>query len=241
MEETVQNTSQNSEKTEKIRKALDVLMAVLLALSALGMAWATWMSQLHGSNEAQNYATSAALRAKGSSMTNASSLELTSALSIWNDLVALDAQRKLYESVGETSSAALCQSQIDYIILVTCDEDLEKRVREALAQDPVPNLFDAETVQGYYEEANSYLAAAEEAITEGNSDNLRSDAFAFVNVLYSLVLFLMAFMGLNKSQAIKNILLITGAVVFVIATVYMFNLPLPTGFDFWNYLQFLYS
>lgn len=230
------------EKVEKKPKALivlEVFVALLLAFSALGTAWATWMSQLHGSNQAQNYAAAASLNAKGTTMMNSASIDLTTALSIWNDLVALDAQRKHYESKGDSAAADLAQQQIDYIIYVSCDDELALKVRTALAQDPVPNVFDTETVNSYYTEAQSMIDEAAGIRAQGDRDNLCSDAFAFVCVLYSLVLFLMGAFSIIKNEVARIVIVVAGLIAFVCATVYMFCLPLPTGFNFEDYFAIM--
>lgn len=215
---------------------LEMLVAILLAFSALGTAWATWMSQLHGSNQAQNYAAASSLNSRGSAMMNSASIELTTALSIWNNLVALDAQRKHYLESGDAAAADLAQQQIDYIIRVSCDDELALIVRNALAQDPVPNVFDDDAVNAYYAEAQQMIDEAAATRAQGDRDNLHSDAFAFVCVLYSVVLFLMGAVGIIKNNLAKRVIVAAGLVTFVIASLYMFSLPLPTDFTFWDYL-----
>ncbi len=62
-------------------------------------------------------------------------------------------------------------------------------------------------------------------------DNKNGDSFNLVNVIYSLVLFMLGIIGIFKRIPNRFVVLCIAVVCLILATVYMFTLPMPTGFS----------
>ena len=93
----------------------------------------------------------------------------------------------------------------------------------------------AGTTEKYFEDANALLAQSQELLEEGKLDNAHGDAYNLVNVIYSVVLFLLGIVGIFKNLPNRAVVLIVAVVGVVLATIYMFTIPLPTGFNFLSF------
>lgn len=96
-------------------------------------------------------------------------------------------------------------------------------------------FFDQDYVDTYIATANDLLAQSQEVLEQGKKDNQNGDAFGLVTVIYSVVLFLLGIAGSFKQVKNKYAVVCISLVAFVIATVYMVTLPLPTGFAISNF------
>ena len=74
-------------------------------------------------------------------------------------------------------------------------------------------------------------------LEQGQKDNSNGDAFGLVTVIYSVVLFLLGIAGSFNHKANKYAVVIIALVAFVIATIYMFTLPMPTGFNITSFFK----
>ena len=83
----------------------------------------------------------------------------------------------------------------------------------------------------YFESANALLAESAAAMDEGGKDNTNGDAYGLVTVIYGVVLFLLGIAGSFKSERNKYVIIAISLVSFLIATIYMFTIPMPTGFS----------
>ena len=90
-------------------------------------------------------------------------------------------------------------------------------------------------MESYFEDANKLLEESQKLLDEGQRDNSNGDAFNLVNVIYSVVLFLLGIVGVFKKIPNRVVLLFISVVILVIATIYMLTLPMPTGFDFGSF------
>ena len=73
---------------------LEVVIAILLGVTAILMAWAGWISSLHGGNQATNYTQSNNLSAMGNSMYNEAAQYYMQDMLLWNTIYdyAFDAE-----------------------------------------------------------------------------------------------------------------------------------------------------
>ena len=83
----------------------------------------------------------------------------------------------------------------------------------------------------YFEESNNLIAQSQELLEEGKRDNRNGDAYNLVNVIYSVVLFLLGIVGVFKNLPNRVVVLFIAIAGVVLATIYMFTIPLPTGFN----------
>ncbi len=86
-----------------------------------------------------------------------------------------------------------------------------------------------------FSDALDVLRQSEEVLAQGQEDNANGDAFGLVTVIYTVVLFLLGITSTFKNTTNKMVVLIIASVGFVLATSYMFVLPLPTGFSLFGF------
>ena len=78
---------------------------------------------------------------------------------------------------------------------------------------------------------NELLEESQEVLEEGQRDNARGDAYNLVSVIYSVVLFMLGIVGIFKKIPNRAAVLFIAVGVLVVATIYMFTIPMPTGFS----------
>ena len=88
----------------------------------------------------------------------------------------------------------------------------------------------------YLTDAEEKSEEARDLLKEGQNDNARGDAYNLVSVLYSLVLFLLGIVGVFKRLPNRIGVLSIALVILIGALIYMLTIPLPTGFNIWNYI-----
>ena len=62
-------------------------------------------------------------------------------------------------------------------------------------------------------------------------DNKNGDTYNLVTVIYSLVLFLLGIVGIFKNIPNRFAVFVVGVVLLIAATIFMFTIPMPTGFS----------
>ncbi len=217
-------------------KTIELLCAIFLGVTALLTAWASWIGSLHGGNQATNYTKSNNLAAEGNSEYNSALQTYLSDLMAWNEMMNYQIDIEicnLYE--GREDEAAMIEAKLESYIEQNCSEILAEGFDEMTddMESPfeVPGLVDK-----YFVTANELLAESQELLDQGQADNSNGDKFGLVTVIYSIVLFLLGIVGIFKNIPNRRVVLIVAVVGFVIATVYMFTIPMPTDFSFANYL-----
>ena len=71
----------------------------------------------------------------------------------------------------------------------------------------------------------------------GKQDNLNSDRYGLVSVIYALVLFLLGISGTFKHSPNRIGIMVTAVVLLVAGLVLMFSIPMPAGFDLLHFLH----
>ena len=92
-------------------------------------------------------------------------------------------------------------------------------------------------VDSYFEKAESLLEESQKVLEDGQKDNSNGDAFNLVNVIYSVVLFLLGIVGVFKKIPNRAVVLIIAVVALLLSTIYLFTLPMPTGFSFSSFFS----
>lgn len=241
--ETEKTTTVNAETTEKKDDAknqkenkLEILVAIFLGITALLTAWATWIGSLHGGNQATNYTDSNNYASDGNADYNAGMQMYLSDILAWNTMSEYFYDLEIAKAKGDDISAELIQEKLD----VYADQNFSDILSEAYNKmtDGMYSPFEVEgTTDKYFEEANEKLAKSQELFEQGQKDNANGDSYNLVNVIYSVVLFMLGIIGIFKR--LPNRTVVFGIAVFflVLATIYMCTIPMPTGFSFSSFFS----
>ncbi|MBR3039076.1 MAG: DUF4064 domain-containing protein [Lachnospiraceae bacterium] len=240
MTENAENTEATETKESTKKKGflpwlnesrLETVVAIFLGITALLTAWATWIGSLHGGNQATNYAKSNNLSADGNSMWNEASQQYMQDMLTWNDIVDTLTDIEIAEKEDNRVEANLLQTKLDNLIYDSGSEEFIEAVEWALDQPEYVTPFDKEGyVDHYYEEAQAVLDESSEVLAQGQEDNANGDRFGLVTVIFSLVLFLLGIVGIFKNLPNRKLVFIISLVFLIAATIYMFTIPLPSGF-----------
>lgn len=216
--------------------SVEVLVAIFLGITALLTAWASWIGSLHGGNQATNYTTSNNLASEGNSEYNAGMQLYLSDLMAWNTMMEYAFDKTLAEAEGNEIEANLIQEKLNNYIQQNSSEILINAFYN-MSEDmespfEVPGMLDE-----YFARANELLAESRELLEQGKQDNAHGDAYNLVNVIYSVVLFMLGIVGIFKRLPNRTVVLIIAVIGLVGATIYMVTIPMPTGFDFASYFS----
>ena len=215
---------------------LEVIIAVLLGLTAILMAWAGWISSLHGGNQATNYTQSNNLSAMGNSMYNEAAQYYMQDMLLWNTIYDYAFDAEIAEMNGRSDEAEMIYAKIDTLMNDNCTDEFYDAIEWAMEQDYDATPFDKEGyVDSYFTEANAVLDEADALLEQGKTDNANGDAYGLVSVIYSLALFLLGIVGIFKKIPNRVVITIFACVLIVLATVFMCTIPLPTGFNIASY------
>ena len=242
MAEEVKETAVEAEAEKKEDKGskkdvvIETIAAIFLGITALLTAWAGWIGSLHGGNQATNYAKSNNLSAEANSEWNEASQYLNQDMSLWNQYYMLKIQASFAEENGDYDSADMYNYEKDVLLNNNVSDSFMEAIEWAIAEEEnseyIVSPFEKEGyVDSYYDNAYDLLDESQELLEQGQADNTNGDKFNLVVVIYSIVLFLLGIIGIFKSIPNRTIVLIGALICFAVATVYMFTIPLPTGFS----------
>ena len=219
-------------------KLVEIIVAIFLALTALFTAWATWIGSLHGGNQATNYTTSNNLAAEGNGAWNEASQNLMQDMLTWNAINEVSLNISFAEAYGDETEVEKYQYLLDQLMNDNMTDEFREAVEWALDQDEDVSPFDKEGyVDSYYEEAIKILDESEAKLEEGKRDNHNSDTFGLVTVFYSVILFLLGIVGTFKHLPNRKIIAGVAIVGFIATTIFMFCIPMPTGFSIASFFK----
>lgn len=258
MEEKSVSKSVSRRKTKKTPdEVIELIVVIMLGVTALFTAWGSWIGSLHGGNQATSYTTSNNLASEGNSEYNAGVQQMNQDMLLWNDISDMQMEISFAQENGDDVTVA----KVCYQLFYKLDENLTERMAEAIGwnyimseaeySDPIGTVlawmesdeaysspfFDEEYVAGYFETANELLAQSQEALEIGKEANANGDAYGLVTVIYSVVLFLLGIVSSFNSTKNKQVIVIISLVAFLFATIYMFTIPMPTGFDITSFFS----
>ncbi|MDR3298017.1 MAG: hypothetical protein LBT19_01405 [Candidatus Nomurabacteria bacterium] len=215
---------------------LELLVVILLGVTALLTAWASWVGSLHGGNQATNYTRSNNIASEGNSEYNAAVQSLTQDMMLYNEVNVLMIDQAFAENRGDKDELGKISWKIDELISANMSEELSVAFDWAMEQTEARgesvSPFEKEGfVESYFETANALLAESEEILEQGKQDNKNGDTFGLVTVIYSMVLFLLGITGTFKNEKNKIAVLCISGAAFLIATIFMMTIPMPTGFS----------
>lgn len=209
---------------------VEILVAIFLGITALLTAWASWIGSLHGGNQATNYTKSNNIASEGNSEYNSAFQEYLSDQLTWNTMSEYSFDLDIANAKGDTIEAELIEEKIENYIQQNGSEILFEAWEKMT--DDMSSPFEVEgMVDKYFENANALLAESQQLLEEGMQDNKNGDSFNLVNVIYSLVLFMLGIIGIFKRIPNRFVVLCIAVVCLILATIYMFTLPMPTGFS----------
>lgn len=228
-----------NEKIKKKRdpeKILEIIVAVFLGITALATAWASWIGSLHGGNQATNYATSNNLSSEGNSMYNDAAQNLTQDMMLWNEISDVLIESSYAEEKNDTEAVEKYDWKIEKLLNDNCSAELAQAITWAMEQDEYTSPFDKEGfTDSYFTDAKEMIAEADKLLEQGKKDNANGDAFGLVTVIYSVVLFLLGIVGTFKRLPNRYVILGVAIAGFLFATIFMFTIPMPTGFNILSY------
>lgn len=225
---------------------LEIVIAIFLGITALATAWASWIGSLHGGNMSTNYTRSNNLAADGNARWNEASQSLMQDMQVWNTISDYQVEILYASDTGDEDK----MNESAYKILFICADNLTEEMAERIGynfdfdadqiidwvlndENSTTSPFSNEDfVESYYTDARELIAESEAVLKEGQEDNTKGDTFNLVTVIYSVVLFMLGIVG--TFRRLPNRMLITGIAIvgFLFGTIFMFTIPLPTGFNF---------
>ena len=228
-----------NEKIKKKRdpeKILEIIVAVFLGITALATAWASWIGSLHGGNQATNYATSNKLSSEGNSMYNEAAQNLMQDMMLWNEISDVLIESSYAEEKNDTEAVEKYDWKLEKLLNDNCSAELAQAITWAMEQDEDTSPFDKEGfTDSYFTDAKEMIAEADNLLEQGKKDNANGDAFGLVTVIYSVVLFLLGIVGTFKRLPNRYVILGVAIAGFLFATIFMFTIPMPTGFNILSY------
>jgi type II secretory pathway component HofQ len=241
-EEIVVDTEETTEaKSAEKFDGLELVIVIMLGITALLMAWASWIGALHGGNQATNYTISNNLAAEGNSEYNAGIQSLMQDTLVYNEVNSLDIDLVFAEEKGDEAEVERLQWKLAEMIEGNMTPELEEAYNWSIEQnnatgETVTPFMKEGFVDAYFERALELLEESQAKLEQGQTDNQSDDSYGLVTVVYSVVLFMLGIAGVFKNKKNKVAVVAISCAAFLLATIYMFTLPLPTGFDFLSYI-----
>ena len=214
---------------------IEIFVAVLLGLTAILTAWATWIGSLHSGIQSINFTKSNNLSSEGNADFNAGIQLYMSDSVTWNTIKSYYYDLSIAKIDGNEKKIELIEEKLESYAKQNASDILKEGIKwmdESGKDDPfeMPGI-----TEKYFAAAKVKLEKARELLEEGQKDNAKGDAYNLVTVVYSLVMFLLGIIGIFKKLPNRVAVLMIAVVGLVLATIYMFTIPLPTGFNPFNY------
>jgi len=230
--EEIKNEAQGAKKAFFTDAKVEVIVAIMLGITAVFTAWATWIASLHGGNQATKYAESNNYSSLGNSSWNEASQNLMQDMMFWNNYYEMMINRDFAAEDGDDAAVEKYEYMMDVLLQNNCSEALAEAIDWAMEEEEttgyVVSPFEKEGfVDSYYDEASEYLAMSDESLASGQQSNKWGDKYNLVTVIYSVILFLLGIVGIFKKIPNRVIICGIAAVGFLVATIYMFTIPLP--------------
>lgn len=151
-------------------------------------------------------------------------------LMAWNTAIDYQLDAEVAKMKGNEDEAKIYEDKMHYFMQHNSSQILSDAMNQM--DDSMSSHFEVEGMTDkYFEESNNLIAQSQELLEEGKRDNRNGDAYNLVNVIYSVVLFLLGIVGVFKNLPNRVVVLFIAIAGVVLATIYMFTIPLPTGFN----------
>ncbi len=228
----------NGKNSGSTTKRLETVVAILLGLTTLLSAWATWIGSLHSGIQSINFTKSNNMSSKGSAEYNLGMQMYLSDYMVWNTLNDYSFELETAKASGDKENISIIKEKIKDFKKHYISETLRECIKwmeENNADNPfnMPGLSEK-----YFGSAEDKVNASQEFLEEGMSDNRKGDSYNLVTVIFSLTLFLLGIIGTFKNMPNRIAVLFISIGFLVFGAIYMFNIPLPTGFEKMNFFEF---
>lgn len=245
MSETENKSMTNGHAKRSKEEILEIVIAIFLGLTAFMVAWASWISSLHGGNMSTNYTKSNNLSIEGNAMWTEASQQMMQDMQVWNLISefqvgilygdAIEDEDRMQENAHKIQF--ICADNLTQDMAAMIDYDFEFDMDQIIDwvlnnEKSTTSPFDNEEfVDKYFEEASTVLDQSEAAFQEGLADNAKGDKYNLVTVIYSVVLFMLGIVGTFRRLPNRMLITIIAVIGFFAGTIYMFSIPMPTGFN----------
>ena len=225
-------------KTFITNRKIEIIVAILLGVTMFLSAWATWIGSLHSGVQSINFTKSNNMASEGTAEYNIDLQLYITDYMVWNTLQDYYYELEAAKAEGDQTKTDLVSDKIETFKEQSVSDTLAEGVKwmEANNEDNpfnMPGMTDK-----YFESAQKKLDLSKELLEEGMRDNSKGDAFNLATVLYSLTLFLLGICLTFKNKPTRIAILAVSVGFLVFGFVYMCRLPMPTGFDQMNFIDF---
>ena len=239
-EDVFENDGSSAEKPEKKsfwnENKVEIIVAILLGVTALLTAWASWIGSLHGGIQAINFTKSNNTSSQATSAYNLGLQMFLSDIMTWNTMMDYSFEMAMAESDGNQEKVELINEKLKTYTEQNASDILMEGIKWMKDNDEDSPFKMPQITEKYFTDAEEKSEEARDLLKEGQNDNARGDAYNLVSVLYSLVLFLLGIVGVFKRLPNRIGVLSIALVILIGALIYMLTIPLPTGFNIWNYI-----
>ena len=231
-EQAAEKKARNAARREKI---LEIVRAVLLAITTLLTAWATWIGSLHTGLQETHFTESNNTMSSAIAMYTDASQMVVQDAEVWASIQNYALDEKAAREEGDETRAQVARAKIE-ALQEMCSPELKTAIDWALQTGKSP--FEKEGyAESYYKDAKDLVKEAQDILATGKQDNLNSDRYGLVSVIYALVLFLLGITGTFKHSPNRIGIMVTAVVLLVAGLVLMFSIPMPAGFDLLHFLH----
>ena len=239
-EDLSENDGSSAEKPEKKsfwnENKVEIIVAILLGVTALLTAWASWIGSLHGGIQAINFTKSNNTSSQATSAYNLGLQMFLSDIMTWNTMMDYSFEMAMAEADGNQDKVDLINEKLKTYTEQNASDILMEGIKWMKDNDEDSPFKMPQITEKYFTDAEEKSEEARDLLKEGQNDNARGDAYNLVSVLYSLVLFLLGIVGIFKRLPNRIGVLSIASVILIGALIYMLTIPLPTGFNIWNYI-----
>ena len=228
----------NGRKTVLTAKRIETIVAILLGVTTLLSAWASWIGHLHGGIQSINFTKSNNVAAQGTTEYNLGMQLYLADYIAWNTAKEYYYDLELAKLDGDQAKIDLLNDKIKTFEEQNASEILSEGVKW-MQENNNDNPFNMPGIsEKYFESAQATVEESHELLEEGKRDNSKGDSYLLVTVIYSLTLFLLGIVNTFKDMKNKVVILSIAVVCLVFAFIYMCTIPLPTGFEKMNFVDF---
>ena len=169
-------------------------------------------------------------------MYNEAAQSLMQDMMLWNEISDVLIESSYAEEKNDTEAVEKYDWKLEKLLNDNCSEELAQAITWAMEQDEDTSPFEKEGfTDSYFTDAKEMVAEADKLLEQGKKDNANGDAFGLVTVIYSVVLFLLGIVGTFKRLPNRYVILGVAIAGFLFATIFMFTIPMPTGFNILSY------
>ncbi|MBQ9414108.1 MAG: hypothetical protein IJU16_03155 [Clostridia bacterium] len=225
-------------KTILTAKRLETIVAILLGVTTLLSAWASWIGHLHGGLQSINFTTSNNVASQGTAEYNLGMQAYLADYMTWNVLRDYYYELEAAKIDGDQTTIGLIQQKIETFKKQNVSETLAAGI-SWMEENNEDNPFNMPGMtEKYFDLAQKTMTESQELLEEGKRDNSKGDSYMLVTVIYSLTLFLLGIVGTFKNMPNRIVVLSIAVVCLLFAVIYMCTIPLPTGFENMNFVEF---